>query len=105
MIALLNSIFERRVRTENGYDLYLEIPEKEYLQIYEDVNDEAAHNIMSLFLQYHRDDGRPKDIKIKHDSKNHSVNIRAFLDYEDNTHTDETMTPHRYLSVISKKEL
>ncbi|KAB3539080.1 hypothetical protein F8154_01210 [Alkaliphilus pronyensis] len=102
---MLNSIFERRVKLKYGYDLYLEIPEKEYLQIYEDVNDEAAHNIINLFLQYHRDDGRPKDIKINYDSKNRTVNIRAFLDYEDNTHSDETTSPHRYLSVISKKHL
>lgn len=95
---------ERRVKKDDGgYDLYLEIPEKEYLNIYEDVNDEAATNILKLFLGYHRDDGRPDSIKIKHDKANHSINIYAFLNYEDNTHTDEYYTPHQYLSITSKK--
>lgn len=100
---MLNSIMERRVKRDDGYDLYLEIPEKEYLNIYEDVNEEAANNIIDLFLGYHRDDGRPESIKIKHDKGNHTINIYAFLDYLGNTHTAEYYHADRYLSVTNKK--
>ena len=85
---LLNSIEDRRVRLEHGYDLYLEIPEDEYFNAYNGVNETAAHNILSLYLSYHQDDGRAEDVVIRHDKNNHSINIRAFLNYEDNTHTD-----------------
>lgn len=91
---MLNFIQERRVRQENGYDLYLEIPEDEYYHAYNGINEAAAENILALFLRYHQDDGRIESIEIRHDKNNHSVNIHAFLNYEDNTHTDAVPTPN-----------
>lgn|GEM_PF-1140571 len=90
---MLNYIEDRRVRLEHGYDLYLEIPEDEYFLAYNDVNETAANNILSLYLSYHQDDGRAEHIEIRHDRNNHTVNIRAFLNYENNTHTDAEPRP------------
>ncbi|AOY78447.1 hypothetical protein [Clostridium formicaceticum] len=92
---MLESVSDRRVKHEAGYDLYLEIPEKEYLQIYEDVNNEAAETILKQFLQLHQDDGRPDHIEIKYDKNNHTINIKALLSYEGNDHTKaETLSDY-----------
>lgn len=91
---MLESIIDRRVKHDEGYDLYLEIPEKEYLQIYEDINTEAAEDILHQFLHLYQDDGRPNNIEIKHDKNNHTVNIKALLEYEDNDHTKEKILPN-----------
>ncbi|KJF25471.1 hypothetical protein [Clostridium aceticum] len=91
---MLESVLDRRVKHEGGYDLYLEIPEKEYLQIYEDVNNEAAENILKQFLQLHQDDGRPDHIEIKYDRNNHTINIKALLKYEGNDHTKADTLPN-----------
>lgn len=91
---MLNSIQDRRVKNEDGYDLYLEVPDKEYLQVYEDVNEDGANNILNLYLEYHSDEGRPQGLKIKHDTKNHTVNIHTRLTYEGNDHTDAYIRPN-----------
>ncbi len=91
---MLNSIQDRRVRTEHGYDLYLEIPEKAYLEVYEDVDHHSAENILKLYLEYYSDDGRPEELKVKHDRNNHTVNIHTHLVYENNTHTDAYVRPN-----------
>lgn len=85
---MLESIFNRRVKHDTGYDLYLEIPEKEYLLLYEDVNNEGGKEILHQFLQLQQDDGRPHNIEINHNKKNHTINIKALLKYEGNDHTE-----------------
>ncbi len=91
---MLNYIQDRRIRIEDGYALYLEIPEEEYFLAYDGINETAANNILSLYLNYHQDDGRAEQVEIRHDSNNHSVNIRAHLNYENNTHTDQKPRPN-----------
>ncbi|GAB6084810.1 hypothetical protein [Alkaliphilus crotonatoxidans] len=91
---MINGIQERRIKKEAGYHVTLEIPEKEYLQIYEDVNEDAASHIVDVFLNYYQDDGRPQNIEINHDKQNHMISISTLLTYEGNDHTDPRPTPH-----------
>lgn len=91
---MLNSILDRRVKKEHGYNLYLEMPEQEYFNVYESVNEKDARNILDLFLEYHQDDGRPQNINVSHNKNNSMVNINAFLSYEGNDHTDARVTPN-----------
>ncbi|WP_129596728.1 hypothetical protein [Anaerophilus nitritogenes] len=91
---MINSIQERRIKIENGYELYLEIPEKEYLFSYdENVSIENAKDLLSQYLQVHQDDARLDHVQIKHDKNNHSVNIKANLIYEGNDHTKAKYIP------------
>ncbi|SET42009.1 hypothetical protein SAMN05660297_02351 [Natronincola peptidivorans] len=101
---MLESVFDRRIRHETGYDLYLEIPEKEYLQIYEEINNEAASDILQQFLQLHQDEGRPDYVEINYDKNNHTINIKALLRYEGNDHTAERILPNHLRHYESKKE-
>lgn len=102
--AMLESVFDRRVKHEVGYDLYLEIPEKEYLQIYEDVNNEAANDVVEQFLYLHQDDGRPQRVEVKHDKNNHTINIKALLTYEDNNHREAKILPNHLRHYENKRE-
>ncbi|ABR49199.1 hypothetical protein Amet_3059 [Alkaliphilus metalliredigens QYMF] len=101
---MLSAIFERRVKMEEGYKLHLEIPEKEYLNVYEDVNEKAASEILQQFLAYHQDDGRVEEIKIKHDRNNHTVNIHTHLNYLGNDHTAQVGIPNHLRYYESKRE-
>ena len=85
---MINSILDRRVRKDHGYDLYLEIPQNEYFNVYENVTEENARNIVDLFLEHYQDDGRPNMVKVNYDKNNNSVNIRATLSYEGNDYTE-----------------
>ncbi|WP_053957587.1 hypothetical protein [Inediibacterium massiliense] len=91
---MINSIQERRVKVKNGYQLYLEIPEKEYLFAYdENISTENAKDLLNQYLEVHQDDGRLDHVEIKHDKNNHSVNIKASLIYEGNDHTKGKYIP------------
>lgn len=85
---MINSILDRRVRKDSGYDLYLEVPESEYFNVYEDVTEDNARNIVDLFLEHYSDDGRPKMVKVNYDKNNNSINIRVALSYEGNDYTE-----------------
>ena len=85
---MLNSILDRRVRKDNGYDLYLEIPENEYFNVYEDVTENNARNIVDLFLEHYQDDGRPQMVKVNYDKGNNSINIKTVLSYVGNDFTE-----------------
>lgn len=91
---MLDSILERRIRQRDGYDLYLDIPEKEFYRIYEDLNKKSADDILNNFLHYHQDDGRPTDIAIKHNKNRRIITINAVLNYLDNDHTKEKNLPN-----------
>lgn len=101
---MLESVFDRRVKHETGYDLYLEMPEKEYLQIYEDINTESASDIVHQYLHLYQDDGRPEKVEIKHDKNNHTINIKTLLRYEGNDHTEEKILPNYLRHYESKRE-
>jgi hypothetical protein len=92
---MLNSISERRIKLNDKYKLYIEIPDKEFLLIYDDtVSVENAKDVLEQYLNYHQDDGRLKNIEIIHDKNNHSINIKADLIYEGNDHTEVTYLPN-----------
>ncbi len=85
---MLNSISERRVRLRDKYKLYIEVPDKEYLGIYDgDVSENSARDVLSQYLDYHQDDARVDNVEVDHDKFNHSVNIQADLIYVGNDHT------------------
>ncbi|QEK12380.1 hypothetical protein FQB35_08325 [Crassaminicella thermophila] len=96
---MLNSISERRVKLSGKYKLYLEVPEKEYLTIYDrNVSVENARDILWQYLNYHQDDARVENVEIKHDKSNHSINIEADLMYEKNDHTTGRYRPNHLRS-------
>lgn len=85
---MINSIIERRVKTNDKYKLYIEVPEEDYLLTYDrNISIENAKDILGQYLNVHQDDGRIENVEIKHDKNNHSINIKADLCYEGNDHT------------------
>ncbi len=91
---MLNSIGERRIKLKNKYKLYLEVPEKEFLTIYDrSISVEDAKDVLSQYLSYHQDDARIDSIEINHDKNNHSINIQADLYYTGNDHTHQDPNP------------
>lgn len=100
---MLNSISERRVKLSDKYKLYIEIPDEEYLMIYNgDISVENARDVLWQYLQYHQDDARVENVEINHDRDNHSINIEADLIYVGNDHTTGRYRPN-YLR--TEKEL
>ncbi|MDK2918279.1 MAG: hypothetical protein PWQ37_1012 [Candidatus Petromonas sp.] len=94
MGKLLNSISERRIRLGDKYKLYLEVPEKEFLTVYSrEISVKNGRDALSQYLNYHQDEARIDDVKIKHDKNNHSINIEADLYYVGNKHTDQNPVP------------
>jgi len=80
---------EVRIREKDGlYRLSLEIPEKEFFLAYDDVDEEAAHDIIKQYLVHREDDGRPSNIEIHYDHNSHIVNLTSSLHYLGNDHTD-----------------
>lgn len=85
---MLNSIVDRRVKKDRGYDLELVMSAREYFNFYEDVTEEEAEHIVNLFLEHSQDDGRPNGVKVNYDPSNDSIKIRATLEYEGNDFTE-----------------
>lgn len=90
---MLNSMLVARQRLDDGYNIILKLPEKEYFEIYEDLDKEAAEDILKQYLTYHGDDGRYSDVSIDYDRNAHIITINARLDYTDNDHTEEFVIP------------
>lgn len=94
---LLNSIAERRLRLDDGYKIFLDMAEEEFMMIYDDkITNENAKDVLNQFLLYHQDDGRAKNVEIIHDKVNNMIKIEANLSYDNNDHTDEREVP-RYI--------
>ncbi len=93
--CMLNSISERRVKLGNHYKLYIEVPEKEYVNVYgRNVHVETAKDILCQYLNNYQDDARIENVEINHDKNNHSINIEAILIYEGNDHTTARYIPN-----------
>ena len=100
---MLNSISERRVKLQDKYKLYIEIPEAEFLLAYNnDTSVENAKDVLWQYLNYHQDDARINNVEVNHDRNNHSINIKADLLYEKNDHTAVRYTPNH---LRTEKEL
>jgi hypothetical protein len=65
----------------------LEIPEEVYKTFYDNISESNALDILKQYLNYHQDDAVPKDVKIRHNSNAHTVNIYANLHYLGNDKT------------------
>ena len=90
---MLSSIRENRIRRNELYEITLQISEEEYFNVYDDISIIAAKEILDNHLTYHQDDGRPKNIDIKHNKNGHIVNITADLHYLGNNHSEQSRTP------------
>ena len=90
---MINSIRETRSRKGELYNIILEITEKDYFDIYSDIDDESASDILKQYMIYHGDDGRYSDIKMEHNKNTHVVNIYANLHYMGNNHTTQFNIP------------
>jgi len=93
-MQMLNSMIVGRQRVGDYYNLILQIPESEYFDIYEDLDKEAARDIVKQYMTYHGDDGRCSDVEIHHNKSAHIVGIRATLHYDDNDYTEQFIIPH-----------
>lgn len=91
---MLNSIRETRARKNELYNIILEIPEDEYFQIYDGLDDKFAEDILNQYMVYHGDDGRYSDVKIQYNKNAHIVNVYANLHYAENDHTEQFNIPH-----------
>lgn len=90
---MLTSIIENRIKTESGYQLVLRLSEEEYFQVYDDISEKAADEILSNYLLYHGDDGRPSEVEIRRNLKDNTICITACLSYLGNTFTNQPYTP------------
>ena len=91
---MLNSMVVVRERIEGVYSITLEVPQKEYFEIYEDIDSEAAKDILKQYLTYHGDEGRYSDVSIDNNKGAHIISIHAKLNYENNDHTEQFEIPH-----------
>lgn len=90
---MISSIIENRVKTESGYQIVLRMSEDEYFQVYDDLSDKAAEEILKNYLSYHGDDGRPTEIGIRRNPGDNTICITACLNYLGNTFTDQAYVP------------
>lgn len=97
---MLNSMSVTRERIGDRYNIKLDLPEKEYFEIYEDLDKEAARDIVKQYMVYHGDEGRYRDVSIDWDRGAHIVSIKAELDYMENDHTEEFTIPHHLSNKI-----
>lgn len=91
---MLRSMVAVRRRDGDNYRLVLELPEKEYFDIYEDIDREAAEDIVKQYITYNGDDGRYSGVSIHHHKNTHIVSVQATLNYNDNDHTEQFTIPH-----------
>ncbi|KNF09501.1 hypothetical protein CLPU_3c02810 [Gottschalkia purinilytica] len=86
---MLNSIKETRIREDNGlHRITLEVPEKDFFEAYDEVDEHSAYDLLKQYLLYREDDGRPKNVDINYNKNSHIVTITTELHYLGNDHTD-----------------
>lgn len=84
----MNNIRDTRKKTDNGYNLTLEMAEADFFEIYEDVDNKSAEDLVANYLVNNSDDGRFRNLKIRYDKNAHTVRVTGELIYENNMHTD-----------------
>ena len=94
----MNSIVAIRHKDGDLYSITLEVPEKEYFEIYEDIDSNAGEDILKQYMTYHGDDGRYSDVGIKHDKGAHVVSIAAKIHYLGNDHTEQFAIPSHLMN-------
>ena len=94
---MLDSILEHRVFRDGLYDVSLIINENDYIMVYDNISNENAQEIIENYLIHRQDDGRPNNVKIKHNKNRHIVSIEARLHYTGNEETAHMLRVHNYL--------
>jgi hypothetical protein len=94
---MLNSILETRTAEDGLYNITLRINEDEYFSVYDYLDNEDASELLENYLKYRADDGRPKNIKLKHNKNEHIVTITADLHYLGNEKTEDMYNTHGYV--------
>jgi len=57
---MFNEARETRILKDGIYHLSLQIPEKEFFLVYDNVSENIANEILDHYLKIHQDDGKPK---------------------------------------------
>ncbi|AFS77985.1 hypothetical protein Curi_c09690 [Gottschalkia acidurici 9a] len=87
---MLNDIRETRSRDKDGlYQLTLEVSERDFFGLYDEVDKDSALDLLKQYLVYRQDDGRPSDIEIDHNKNNSIIVIKTKLHYLGNDHTEQ----------------
>lgn len=85
----MDNIFEQRNKLEDGnYNLSLKVSDSSYFDIYENIDTEAAKDLLRNYLNSNSDDARFENVNINYNKNEHLVNITAKLNYNNNMHTD-----------------
>lgn len=85
----MDNIFEQRNKLEDGnYNLSLKVSDSSYFDIYENIDTEAAKDLLRNYLNSNSDDARFENVNINYNKNEHLVNIKAKLNYNNNMHTD-----------------
>lgn len=95
---MLDNILEQRIFRDGLYDLTLTLHEDEYFAAYDHISQENAEEIVKNYLMRRQDDGRPENIKIKHNKNQRLVIIEANLQYSGNQKTTYSPRSHDYIS-------
>lgn len=82
---MFKNLKEIRDKKKKGlYDLTLKINEDDYFDAFKEVNLDSAKDIIEKYLLDREDMGKAENIRIAHSKVEHSVNLTAELDYNDN---------------------
>lgn len=84
---LFNNIIEKRTVNGNQHSVVLEVSVKDYIQVYDEYNNEIASEIIKHHLGNRGDDGRASDVQIKHEDNSSIIRIYANINYLGNDHT------------------
>ena len=87
----MDNMKEMRNKVQDGkYNLTLEVAEGAYFGTYDDVDTKSGEDLVRNYLRSNSDDARFNDIKIKYNKNRHTVRVTAELNYDNNTHTDNS---------------
>ncbi len=85
---MMNSILETRSSVDIGLsNISLQIKDDEYFSVYEGLQENDAFELLNNYLKYRTDNGKPEDVRIKHDKNQHIIVINAVLHYIGNEKT------------------
>jgi phosphomevalonate kinase len=88
---MLNSIYEERLRLNDGYHISLTIPRDEYILVYGNVTKKSnAEELVNKYLESRDDDGDPDNINIYDYPDSNIINIEVDLNYIGNEHKSYT---------------
>ncbi|NLN42254.1 MAG: hypothetical protein GX160_09810 [Clostridiales bacterium] len=95
---MLDNILDQRILRDGLYDITLTLHEDEYFAAYDHISQENAKEIVKNYLVRRQDDGRPENIKIKHNKNQRIVTIEANLYYTGNEKTTYSPRSHDYIN-------